>query len=359
MLLLAAALAAQSVAPPDTAALGRRALALLTSMTTEADAESRALAVAAWGEIGNPAVLPLVKKALKDKNVTVRIEAATALHKLGDSPAAWAALESVIVKSTASASRRAGGDPQRRMRDLARDKARAKAIARLSEFGGEEAAELFETTIEDPSQVVREATALALARMGLTEFADPFVAALEDKDESLRASAARSLGEIGRAEHLLALVKLMSDGSPIVRLEAAGALAGYKQREAAAALGAALKDEDARVRAKALQGLAKLDDPETTDLLKQALKAATAPEAALKAQAGLALRGETVDLGLAERTLVAKDGDLKALAVDVARAAGGPDALKLLARVMDEQADTRLKLAAAQGIVSVIQRRRS
>lgn len=357
MLLLAAAVAvasAQSLSPAEAAAIGKRAIAMLGEYAQDGDAEARALVAAAWGRIGNQAAEPFVRKALKDKNVIVRIEAATSLHMLGDDNAAGLALEKIIVKvSTPSA----GATPQQQLRQVAREQARAKAIARLSEFGGEDAATLFESTVQDRSSIVRDATNLALARMGLDEFGKPYLDAAKDEDAGVRAAAARSLGEIGRPEYLAAVRRLAKDDSVDVRLEAVEALSHFSGAEAAAPLMAALRDQDARVRAKALAGLAKIPDPLTTPALREALKTAKTPEASLRAAAGLAVRGQTVDLGVAERTLRAKDPDLKMLALEVLAAAPGDEATLLLKRVMDEETDTRLKLTAAAALVKKLQRR--
>src|SRR5579872_2678064 len=61
---------------------GRLAIQLLERAGRAPDFEVRALAASAWGAIGNPAARPVLEKALNDRSVYVRIEAATALQKL-------------------------------------------------------------------------------------------------------------------------------------------------------------------------------------------------------------------------------------------------------------------------------------
>src|SRR5579872_6777337 len=61
---------------------GRLAIRLLERAGRAPDFEVRALAASAWGAIGNPAARPVLEKALNDRSVYVRIEAATALQKL-------------------------------------------------------------------------------------------------------------------------------------------------------------------------------------------------------------------------------------------------------------------------------------
>ena len=337
----------------DAPALGKRAVAVLTQYSFEGDPEARAIVAAAWGQIGNPAALPLLRKALKDHNVAVRIEAATSLHKLGDDPSAKAALEAIIVKTSSAPARSARDE----YRDLARDKARAKAILRLSDFGGEEAANLFETTLEDPSPVVRDATSLGLAHMGLDEFAAPFLDAAHSTDEGVRAAAARSLGGIGRSDYVAALKDLAADSSADVRLAAIEALAGLDGSLTASTFADALRDADARVRAKALWALSRVADPNTTAVLRQTLNDSKASDVILECEAGLALRGEKVDLDLAQRALGLKDADLKALALEVLKASSSDEATAMLQRVMESDRDTRLRLWAATALVRRLQRR--
>src|SRR5581483_6426437 len=56
---------------------GRLAIQLLERAGAAGDFEVRALAASAWGAIGNAAARPVLEKALKDRNVYVRIEAAS------------------------------------------------------------------------------------------------------------------------------------------------------------------------------------------------------------------------------------------------------------------------------------------
>ncbi len=356
-LVLAAALVpaqtGQHASSIDAAALGKRAVAVLTRYSFEGDAEARAIVAAAWGQIGNPAALPLLRKALKDRNVAVRIEAATSLHKLGDDPSAKTALEAIILKTSTEPAHSA----REQFRDIARDKARARAILRLADFGGEEAAGLFEKTIEDPSPAVRDATNLALAHMGLDEFAAPFLEAAHSTDEGVRAAAARSLGAIGRTEYVGALKELAGDSSADVRLAAIEALSNFDGSLTAASFADALRDADTRVRAKALWALSRIADPDTKDLLQKTLNDTTAADVILECEAGLALRGAKVDLDPADRALALKDADLKELALEVLKAASGDAATAMLQREMESDRDTRLRLWAATALVKRLQRR--
>lgn len=332
---------------PPQAELGKRALSLLSRSLTHEDPEVRAAAAAAWGAIGNPAAARVLKRALNDKNVYVRIEAATSLHSLG-AEEGIAALERIVRHSTAALT---GLSPAEEMRWLARNKSRILAIDRLSEIGGERAVELFERTLRDPSGAVRDATSVALARMGFSEFGEPFAAALRDRDEAVRATAARALGEIGRPEWLSFLRDATADPSVAVRAEAMRALARFSDPGSLKLLAQGTKDEDARVRAKALAALAQGRDLESSSLLRGILGEATAPEIKLKAMAGLARRGEKADLSWAVSALRQKDSDLKLLAIDVLRAVEEPASDEILAKFLEEEPDPRLKVGAAAILV--------
>jgi HEAT repeat protein len=210
---------------------------------------------------------------------------------------------------------------------------------------------VFEKTLKDPSGPVRDATAVALARLGLDEFQGQFVDALRDSDELVRAAAVKALGEIGRVELFQPISTAASDPSHVVREQAMLALTGYADADAGNLVERGARDPDARVRSRALTVLAQRNDRDTSPLLRELLKDATNPEIALKCAAGLARRGDRVDLALAERTLAAKDADMRGLAVDVLRAAESPASTDLLLRVAETDRDGRLRVQAATALV--------
>jgi len=341
--------AATPAAAADPAAQGKRALEIIAAGISDNESDVRAAAATAWGEIGNPApsVLDLLHKAAKDRNAYVRIEAAYSLHLLGDDSAV-PVLERIVRASTATA---AGADAQAELKLLARSKSRVRAIQRLSEVGGVAVVDLLDKTRKDPSGEVRDATAIALAKMGLDEFIPPFLEAFKDQDENVRAAAVRALAEIGRGAAVDALGDAASDSSVVVREEAMRALAKFSSPETVSLLAKGLKDADRRVQAQALAGLAHIPDSDTAPLLRQALKGSKAPEVQLKAMAGLARRGDRVDIPLAEVALTQKDPDLRVLALDVLDAVKTPASNEALARAMESDPDGRLRVQAASILV--------
>lgn len=239
---------------------------------------------------------------------------------------------------------------------MARDAARARAVLKLGEVAGEAARAAIESAHKDPEGEVRDAAAIVLARLGSAGASAPFLSAIADSDEAVRASAARSLGLIGREGGDI-LVKLAStDASVSVRAEASAALGSFSGPGDVAVLSAGLADKSGRVRLAAARALARRTGAESTAALKAFLDKAPAPEFALVAQAGLADRGEDVDLGLADLTLGQGDPELKSLAVKVLTAARRPEALDLLAKAMREDASRRIRVEAAAGVIVRLRR---
>lgn len=361
VLAVAAAMAAQVTTTDPSprvdarAALGRSALRALTALSSDGDGEVRTLAAKAWGEIGNPAAIPFLRKTLRDKRVSARIEAAYALSRLG-SDEGVDVLEKIVKKS--SAGKDGVLSPSEEMKLMAMNKSRVRAIGRLSEIGGERAVALFEVTIEDASPAVRDATAVALARMGFEEFSGHFFEALKETDESVRAAAVSALGEIGGAAAFAALRQAAVDSSVPVRVEVMRVLGRYGDPSSAAILARGVADPDPRVRAAALASLARLPDQGTVPLLQQTLKENNAIEAQLKASAGLAVRGlPSAGLQAAEKALSGKDDDLKRLALELLEAVDTDESNAMLKAVMDADPDSRLKVQAAAALVKRLQRR--
>ncbi len=350
---LTAPLHAADPATSDPAAMGKRALEIIATAMGDKDSDVRSAAAQAWGEIANPApsVLDLLHKAAKDRNAYVRIEAGYSLHLLGDESGV-PVIERVVRASSAAA---AGADPQAELKLLARSKSRVRAIQRLSEVGGEQVVDLLDKTRKDPSGEVRDATAIALAKMGLDEFIPPFLEAFKDEDENVRAAAVRALAEIGRGAAIDALGDAASDPSVVVREEAMRALARFSSPETVSLLAKGAKDPDRRVQAQALSGLAHIPDGDTAPLLREMLKGSKAPEVQLKAMAGLARRGDRVDTPLAEVALTQKDPDLRVLALDVLDAVKTAASNEALARAMESDPDGRLRVQAASILVRRLQ----
>jgi HEAT repeat protein len=221
-----AAAPAEAAPSASRAKWGRDALTYLKANSLSPDPEVRAAVAAAWGEIGNPRTLPLLRRAAKDRNDFVRVEAAVSLHKLGDEQGR----EVLLAVARSSAAPKGKLTPASEMKALSRTKARALALIKLSDLGGEDAVALMEQTLFDRSGAVRDATAVALCRLGLEEqFPRQFLGAAKDKDESVRAEAIKALGQTNLASVRATLVGAANDPAAAVRAEAVAALAAAKE----------------------------------------------------------------------------------------------------------------------------------
>jgi len=328
------------------AELGREAVAVLSSSGADPDPEVRASVAATWGLLGNRAAIPFLKKALGDANPDVRIAAAASLYRLGE-------VDGLI--NLIDETKTAGGvpptTPAQELRRMARDAARARAVIKLGEAAGEAARAALVSAQKDPEGEVRDAAAIALAKLGDAGSSGPFLSAIADADEAVRASAAHSLGLIGREGREILGKLASSDPAASVRAEACAALGAYTDAASTAILAGALKDQSGRVRLSAARALARRSEPGSTAALKALLEKAPPPELALVAQAGLSERGEEADLSLADLTLGQGDPELKSLAVRVLAGARRPEALDLLAKAMRADASRRVRVEAAAAII--------
>ncbi|HXS99974.1 MAG TPA: HEAT repeat domain-containing protein, partial [Elusimicrobiota bacterium] len=254
------------------AVLGREAVDVLANCAADPDPEVRAVVASAWGDLGNRAAISTLKRALADNNADVRIAAAASLLKLGDVQG----LVALIDETKPIMSGRAAS-PAEELKRMARDSARARAALKLGEVGKDSAVDPLRSALADPAGEVRDAAAVALARLGQSD-AKQFVDAMKDPDEGVRASAAHSLGLIGR-EGLEALKKAAAyDASASVRAEAAFALGSFSDPGSIVFLTKALSDKSGRVRLEAAKALAKRPEPESTAALKKLAEKAPPPE---------------------------------------------------------------------------------
>ncbi|MEK7388114.1 MAG: HEAT repeat domain-containing protein [Elusimicrobiota bacterium] len=334
------------------AQLGREALAVLSGLAGDADAEVRAAVASSWGELGNRAAMPLLKRALTDANSDVRVAAASSLYRLGDIQGLLALIdETKAPEKTSSPS-----TPAQALLGMARDAARARATRALGAIAGEAARATLTAAKADPAGEVRDAAMVALARLGDKNAAAPFVLALKDKDEGVRVSAARSLGMIGR-EGRSELEKLIAnDPSASVRVEACAALGGFPEANVVQTLTSALHDKNPRLRSAAVRALAQRRELASTVALKGLMDGAPAPELALTAMSGLAERGEDIDFSLLDLTLGQDDPELKSLAVRSLSATKKPQALQLLAKVMHADPTGKIRAEAAAAVISRLRR---
>ncbi len=332
------------------AELGREALGVLAGRASDPDPETRAAVAESFARLGNRAAAGVLRARLKDDNADARIAAAAGLHVLGDVRGLTA-----LIDETKPLTWGAVKSPADELRRMARDAARARAVLRLGEVAGNTAKAALESALQDPAGEVRDAAAVALARLGREDVLNQFFEALEDEDAETRAYALGRLGLVGRAgrDKMLAAVV---DVSTSVRSEAVSGLGAYSDDEAVAALVKALRDPSGRVRRAAVRSLSRIQADSSTIALQKLLSGAPAPEPSLIATAALMSRGQDMDLSLPELTLGQRDPELKLLAVDALGASQRPEALLLLAKVMREDVDARVRVRAASAVIARVRR---
>jgi HEAT repeat protein len=182
------------------------ARAALEEAVTSREAGLRVNAATALGKLGDPQSVDVLERALSDRNALVRQAAARALGRIGDENAARALLKALR-------------DPNLTVR--------AQTIHALGETGQSVAVAGLEQTLlaksDSPDAPLRAEAAKALEAMG-SFGVSALVSGLGSDDPSVRFYAAQSLGSIGNPSAAAALVELFDDANPAVASQAASAV---------------------------------------------------------------------------------------------------------------------------------------
>jgi HEAT repeat protein len=200
------------------------------------DPEVRRRASMALGEIGKPALEPLIA-ALEDENSSVRSYAAEALGFTKDTRA----VEPLIV---------ALGDEEPGVR--------WDAAVALGKIGDSRAVESLIVALEDEGANIRGSAAEALGNIGDNHAVEPLIATLGDEDWSVRRSAVDALGKIKDNRAVDPLIEALKDKGWDYRNYAAMALGEIGDERAIGPLIEALNDDNSDVRRVAAEALKKI-----------------------------------------------------------------------------------------------------
>src|SRR5258708_2268848 len=232
------------------------------------------------GEMDPKTAEPLLRAALSDPDVEVRLRAAKSAIRLRSASAPdavipWLSDADVRVRLAACdvvrhvptpraivALGRVLGDPDATVR--------LAAAAAMGASGSPDAVGPLLGHLDDPSASVRAEVAQALARIGDTTAAGPLIGKVGDSAPEVRRAVARALGELGDPRASSALILALRDGSAQRRLEAIGALGRLGSPEAVVAM-APLLDErrSPEVRVAALLALGRIgSEPAIRTLIK-------------------------------------------------------------------------------------------
>ncbi|NOZ68429.1 MAG: HEAT repeat domain-containing protein [Deferribacteres bacterium] len=225
---------------------------LIKAATSDDHPSVRLEAVRAIGEMGDPAAVPALIAALRDKNLEVSCEAATALGKFDD-PREIYAVEPLIEDLHAK-------NPN----------IRSKAEYALLQIGVP-AVDLLIKALRDKDGNVRKSAALALGKIGDPRAVDPLIELLNSNDEDSSWAAAMALSNFKEKRAAIALVNAMDFSRGYLRQRLGNFLCRIGP-VAAEPMTAKLHDKDSRVRIDALNYFICVNDKRRNAFLIDALR---------------------------------------------------------------------------------------
>ncbi len=202
--------------------IGRPAADALRKAATSKDPLQRWGAVAALGETGDPKVVPILLRALRDEDENVRAVAAASLGKLR-----YARAASQLVRALTDKSERVQAHAEWALENLGRGAvpyllrsarqpaARLRVFRLLGRLKARKAVPVLQEGLKDKNKEVRIMAAWALGEIGDSGAIPALQSALTDKDPEVRREVAVALGKLG-ADDLLRQ-QLASETHPIVR----------------------------------------------------------------------------------------------------------------------------------------------
>lgn len=302
------------------------------------DASERRLAAERLTDLPKELALPLVRKAMADPDVEVRLRAAQAaitfrLPKAGDLVIPWLS------------------ESDSRLRLAAADVVQAAPTDRAVVALGR--------VLADPSEDVRFATAVAMGASGSADAVSPLLGHLDDSSPEVRAEVARALGRIGDARAVVPLVGKVQDSSAIVRRSVARALGELEDDRAASALMLSLQDSSEDVRVEAVTALGRIRSRDATLAIGELVLTddstpATSPGSSARRErvrrAALRSLGRIASadaVGVLVKALAADDGTRGAAAVRDALVTAGNAAVAPLASELGRTSNPQVAASAA------------
>jgi HEAT repeat protein len=214
------------------------------------DADVRIGAIVELAGYGKPAI-PIIEKALNDKDINVGKTAVKALATIGGKQAA----DALAVVLT---------NPNRSMR--------TQTVLSLSVMGRLGLPHLLQAIETDPFPRVRLLAADGITRVSGPGDAPEILKRFERQDKATKMHLIIALVKIGDDEALAGLHRLVQSSDPLVRFYVASTIAEAPEREALPILIDAMDDEAPEVRMWAMFGLEKLNLPESYPFVLTALK---------------------------------------------------------------------------------------
>jgi HEAT repeat protein len=277
----------------ETIADGKAAVAPLTEILRDKNAEYRKMAADVLGKIGDPTAGPALIPLLTDGHAEVREATALALGTMratsavaglvaalrDDSSemvaiACWALgqLGDASVVPPLAAIAVQGGD----------HRVRAAAIMALGQFDDPRTTEPLFIALRDKRYDVRKAAIDALVKIG-NVILPSLESALTDSETHVRRAAVLAMRQLRDPESVWALMRSIHDEDPTVRRDVLGALGQLGDPQVIDGILGQLHDEDTEVRVAAAQALGEIGQARALAGLLPALKDSYITEAVLLA----------------------------------------------------------------------------
>lgn len=212
---------------------------MLVQFQAIAVSSMRAAAARAMGNLEDPRLMPVLKRARQDKDARVRDAAAVALAKRGDRT-------EIVVFNSALKDEDNG--------------VRQAAMEALAEIASPESRQNFIDGLRDGHGAVRAAAALGLQRINAADAWRDLAAQEKDDNALVREKAAETLGIFGKKEALPILKRLADDENGFVRIAGAKSLALLGDASGAGFLKDMLGSTDTDLRARAIEALGVFPD---------------------------------------------------------------------------------------------------
>ncbi len=176
---------------------------VLIQLLKDKNAEVRANAAKALGDLNDKRAVPGLIDALKDRHVIVRRSAAYALSNIGDERAVPGLINALKDEDA---------------------EVRAYAARALGNRGDKRAFPALIKALKDVNANVRRNAAKALGDRSVKSAVFPLIEALKDENAEVRANAAKALGDLNDKRAVPALIEALKDEDPQVRANVSKAL---------------------------------------------------------------------------------------------------------------------------------------
>jgi HEAT repeat protein len=323
------------------------------SVIADTGSQNCAEAIKTAGVLGDKTALPLLKRSLKNRNESIKLESACAMAKLEDRSGLPSVSDILREKPVMPQ-----GDMKMKLllraRTLSRQALRARAAEIIGETGDVSYMPLLRKIAGDDSEdrrVVDNCIA-SLAKLGDRSRINVFTMALLRKDRDAHRQACYFLGELKEKSAASNISDLMNNWDNDVRAEAVLALGKIGDRDTIPKIRKLLKDPDPGVRMNACRSLGLLNDAAAMPDLRALLEDMNGFVRLGASEALLRMKDESGEKFLM-KALKSSDFDARLKATQITSELGTPDMLPELCRIFLEERDELFKLNMAGALVRV------